>query len=102
MRSVACDIATQAAAPTMMAETIAALVSPRPLDMKIRMVTAIRVMPDKGDQLVLPIASLRMTPAIQTHSVPTSAMTKPRPRPIFSVDSTAIVASSIVAPMMAP
>ena len=42
-------MATQAAAPTMMADTTAAFVSPSPLEMKIRMVTAIRVMPDSGD-----------------------------------------------------
>ena len=85
----------------MTADTMAALVSSRPLEMRISRVTAIRVMPDNGDQLVLPMDSLRMTPAIHTQSVPTAAIARPRPRPIFSVDNTAITASNIAAPTIA-
>ena len=91
-------MATQAAAPTMMADTMAARVSSRPLDMMIRSVTAISVMPESGDQLVRPMASDNMTPAIQIHSVPTTAMSIPRPSPIFSVDKTAMTVSRIAAP----
>jgi hypothetical protein len=43
-----------------------------------------------------------MIPASQIQSVPTSAMTRPRPIPIISVDRTAITASRIAAPAMAP
>jgi len=82
-------------------DTTAAVVSPSPLEIKIRMVTAIRVMPDSGDQLVRPMASDRMTPAIQTHRVPTRAIIRPRPKPILSVDRTAMTASRTAAPPMA-
>ena len=87
-----------AAAPTMMADTIAALLSSRPLEMMIRSVTAINVIPESGDQLVRPMASDKMTPAIHIHKVPTTAMSMPRPIPIFSVERIAITISRMAAP----
>ena len=52
------------------------------------MVTPIRVMPLMGDQLVRPMHSERITPAIQIHSVPTRAMRMPRSQahPLDGVD----------------
>ena len=55
---------------------------------------AISVMPDSGDQLVRPMHSERITPAIQTHSVPSSAMIRPRSRVISGTDNSAMISIS--------
>ena len=89
MRSVACDMATQTAAPTITAATMASLRS-RPLVMMISNVTAIRVIPDSGDQLVRPMHSDRITPAIHTQTVPRSAIARPRPIPMCCVERVAM------------
>ena len=44
------------------------------------------VMPESGDQLVRPIASERMMPAIQIQSVPITAMAMPLSNPMFSTE----------------
>ena len=54
-------MATQIAAPTITELMIDAL-SLMPLLIRMRIVTAIRVIPDNGDQLVLPRHSETMTP----------------------------------------
>ncbi len=79
--SPAWAMATQIAAPTT-TETVMVVLVLTPLATKIRMVTAISVMPLKGDQLVRPRHSLTITPAIQIHSVPSNAMATARPQPI--------------------
>ena len=96
IRSVACAIATHAAAPTMTEEMIAAE-SPIPLVITIRMVTAINVIPESGDQLVRPMHSDRITPATQIHSVASTAMMMPRVTPTSLVESMAITVSTIAA-----
>ena len=99
IRSVACDMAMHVAAPTMTDETMAAL-SPRPLVITMRIVTAIRVIPLMGDQFVRPMHSDRITPAIQIQIVPSTAMMIPRPRPISSTDETATNPRTMTAPAM--
>ena len=72
--SLAWEIATQIAAPMMTDATIVWGVSVMPLARKVRIVTAINVMPESGDQLVRPMHSDTITPATQIHSTPTSAI----------------------------
>ncbi len=100
MRSVACDIATQVAAPTISAAIMESLRS-MPCVTMINNVIPTNVMPDSGDQFVRPMASERMIPAIHIHSVPRSAIVIPRPRPIVSTEVTAITLRSITAPTIA-
>ena len=83
--SVACDMATHMAAPTITAETMAAE-SGTPRATNNSRVTPMRVMPLKGDQLVRPMHSLRITPATQIHRVPTSAIAPPWTKPISSLE----------------
>ena len=57
-----------------------------PLAITIRIVTAMSVMPDNGDQFVRPMHSATTTPATQTHKVPSNAMAAARPSDMFSTD----------------
>ena len=76
-------------------------VSPNPLEMIINMVIAIKVMPERGDQLVRPIHSESITPAIHIQRVPITAMKMPLASPISSVDITAMTANTIAEPKIA-
>ncbi|OPZ95150.1 MAG: hypothetical protein BWY71_02331 [Planctomycetes bacterium ADurb.Bin412] len=60
-------------------------------------VTAISVIPLRGFQLVRPAHSDKITPAIQIHTVPNSAMIAPRRIPISFVLSRAIRKSTTMA-----
>ena len=96
---MACAIATHAAAPTIIDETIDA-VSPRPLLMTIRIVTAIRVIPLSGDQFVLPMHSDKITPATHIQAVPSRAISPPRMMPISFTEVMEMAKSKSVAPAM--
>ena len=77
-------MATQVAAPTVTAATMAwgVLIPPNVWVIMINNVTAMRVIPESGDQLVRPMASERIMPAIQIHRVPRTAINNPLMIPV--------------------
>ena len=77
--SLAWEIATQIA-PPIMTEAMICWVLPSPLAMTVSRVTAIRVMPERGDQFVRPTHSETITPATQTQRMPSRAIMTPVPR----------------------
>src|SRR5690554_4469874 len=96
-------MATQVAAPTVMAATMAGpvLIPPNIWVIIISKVTAIKVMPDNGDQLVRPMASDKIIPAIQIHKVPSTAIKTPRAKPTSWAEVTAITPNNMAAPTTA-
>ena len=84
--SLAWEMATQMAAPMITDATIV-WESLIPLAIRVRMVTAIRVIPERGDQFVRPTHSETMTPAIQIQRTPSSAIIIAVPTVISETES---------------
>ena len=99
--SLAWAMATQIAAPTTTEETMVET-SPRPEATRIRIVTAIRVMPLSGDQLVRPTHSATITPAAQIHRVPSTAIEIAWPKVMFGAAKKAMATSASPPKMIAP
>ncbi len=90
-------MARQIAVPTIIELSTAAGADMPDLAIKITIVTAINVIPDRGDQLVRPTHSETMTPATQIQTVPRIAI-DPAKSKFISVDEKNAMTIIAVAP----